>query len=186
MKILAFAASNSRRSINRQLVACATGMLAEQVGEDAEVEIIDLNDYEMPIYSIDRENEAGVPSEAHRFLNQVREADRILIAFAEHNGSYTSAYKNLYDWASRINRRVYQNKPMLLLATSPGPGGASSVLKTASEALPHFGADVRGTFSLGSFHEHFDEEFGRLSNPTHTEQLRDLIGRLLLAEPASN
>jgi len=61
MKILAFAASNSRRSINRQLVACATGMLAEQAGEDAEVEIIDLNDYEMPIYSIDRENEAGVP-----------------------------------------------------------------------------------------------------------------------------
>ena len=67
MKILSFAATNSRQSINKQLVTFATEILAERIGADAEVEFIDLNDYEMPIYSIDRENEMGIPAEAHRF-----------------------------------------------------------------------------------------------------------------------
>lgn len=175
MKILSFAATNSQQSINKQLVTYATEILAERIGTDAEVEVIDLNDYEMPIYSIDRENEAGIPAEAHRFFNQVREADVILISFAEHNGSYTTAYKNLYDWASRIDTRVYDNKPVLLLATSPGPGGAENVLRAAAESLPHFGADVRGRFSLGQFHDHFDVEAGRLSNPA---LIGELVGQL--------
>jgi NAD(P)H-dependent FMN reductase len=185
MKILSFAATNSQQSINKQLVTHATEILAERIGTDAEVEIIDLNDYEMPIYSIDRENEAGIPAEAHRFFNQVREADVILISFAEHNGSYTAAYKNLYDWASRIDMRVYDNKPVLLLATSPGPGGAGNVLKSAAESLPHFGADVRGHFSLGQFHDHFDLEAGRLSNPALIGELVSQLDMLVAAEPAA-
>jgi NAD(P)H-dependent FMN reductase len=185
MKILSFAATNNQQSINKQLVTHATEVLAERIGTDAEVEIIDLNDYEMPIYSIDRENEAGVPAEAHRFFNQVREADVVLISFAEHNGSYTAAYKNLYDWASRINMRVYDNKPMLLLATSPGPGGAGNVLRAAAETLPHFGADVRGRFALAQFHDHFDLEAGRLSNPTLIAELIGQLDTLVAAGPVA-
>ena len=179
MKTLSFAATNSRQSINKQLVTFATAILAERIGADAEVEFIDLNDYEMPIYSIDRENEMGIPAEAHRFFNQVRDADAILISFAEHNGSYTAAYKNLYDWASRIDMRVYDSKPMVLLATSPGPGGGQNVLRTAVETLPHFGADVRGSFSLGKFHDNFDVESGRLKSPEHRSELTEILISLL-------
>jgi chromate reductase len=62
MKVLAFAASNSRSSINKALVTYASSLL-----EHAEIEVIDLNDYEMPIYSSDRENDSGIPQRAHDF-----------------------------------------------------------------------------------------------------------------------
>lgn len=61
MNILAFAASSSRKSINKQLVTYAASILKSEIISGAEVEIIDLNDFEMPIYSIDREEENGIP-----------------------------------------------------------------------------------------------------------------------------
>ncbi len=185
MNILSFAASNSRQSINKQLVSHASLMLAEQIDTEARVETIDLNDYEMPIYSVDRENETGIPAMAHRFFNKVREADLVLISFAEHNGSYSAAYKNLYDWASRIDMRVYEGKPMLLLATSPGPGGARNVLKSAAESLPHFGADVRGTFSLERFHDNFDHDEQRLVDPNLKAELIQKLSELTKSQQAA-
>lgn len=68
---------------------------------------------------------------------------------------------------------------MLLLATSPGPGGAKNVLRTATESLPHFGADVRGSFSLSRFHENFDTANGRFKNPAHTNELVALVDRMV-------
>jgi chromate reductase len=47
------------------------------------------------------------------------------------------AYKNLFDWASRKKREVYQDKPIIMLSTSPGAGGAKSVLSAATESA-HF------------------------------------------------
>ena len=44
MKILAFAASNSTQSINRQLLGFATTLI-----EGADIETLDINDYEMPL-----------------------------------------------------------------------------------------------------------------------------------------
>lgn len=75
--------------------------------------------------------------------------------------------------------RVYDSKPMILLSTSPGPGGGKNVLITAVEALPHFDAKVRGTFSLGSFYDNFDVESGRLINPEHRSELSEKLDSLL-------
>ena len=55
MKVLAFAASNSRSSINKRLVTHAAEVFAQEIDTTAEAEVIDLNDYELPIYSEDRE-----------------------------------------------------------------------------------------------------------------------------------
>ncbi len=106
LKILAFAATNSRDSINKALISYAARLLA-----DEEVEIIDINEYEMPLYSVDREREIGIPEQARRFYEKIEDADALLISFAEHNGFYTAAYKNLFDWTSRLDRKVYQDKP---------------------------------------------------------------------------
>ena len=76
------------------------------------------------VISEDREAELGKPELAQQFFDKLGRGDAIMISFAEHNGSYTAAYKNLFDWTSRIDQKVFQNKPMILLATSPGPGGA--------------------------------------------------------------
>jgi len=156
MKVLAFAASTSSHSINKQLVTYAGELLKSGIVENAEVEIIDLNDFEMPIYSSDRENDNGIPEQGHAFLKKIAEADALLISFAEHNGSYTAAFKNTFDWASRAEMKVYQGKPAVLLATSPGPGGAKNVLNSALGSAPHFGMDVKGSLSVPSFFDNFD------------------------------
>ena len=145
-KILAFAASSSRNSINRQLVTYASSLTV-----DAEVELIDLNDFELPLFSVDREAELGQPELARQFFRLIGECDGVIISFAEHNGSYSAAYKNLYDWASRIDPKVYQNKPMILLAASPGGRGGRSVLDLALQQIPRFGGLIKGSLSIPSF-----------------------------------
>jgi NAD(P)H-dependent FMN reductase len=166
MKVLAFAASNSKKSINRTLATYAASLV-----DGALVEVLDIHDYEMPIFSEDREEELGQPEEAKRFFRKIGDADAIVVSYAEHNGSYSAAYKNLFDWASRIDSKVFQNTPMLILATSPGPGGAANVLSLAETSAPHFAGDVRGSISVPSFHKNFDVETNEISNPHIRSQI---------------
>ena len=94
-------------------------------------EMIDLLDFEMPIYGEDRESEHGVPELAFKFKKLIKESDGIVISFAEHNGVYTAAFKNILDWISVVEKVVWCNKPMFLLATSNGARGAKTVLEIA-------------------------------------------------------
>lgn len=173
MKILAFAASSSRNSINKQLA----NYVANQI-QDASVELLDINDYEMPLFSEDREKELGQPNQAKQFFKKLGEADVIVMSFAEHNGSYTAAYKNLFDWTSRIDMQVFQNKPVIMLATSPGPGGASSVLTAAQSSAPYFAADVKGAISVPSFYDNFDIERQELTNSELIDKIRSVVSQL--------
>lgn len=172
-KVLAMAASNSRKSINLSLVQYAGGLL-----ENCEIEYLDLNDFEMPIFSEDIEASSGIPAEALLFLEKIGEADALIISFAEHNGGYTVAYKNIFDWASRNRRDVYQGKPILMLATSPGPGGAQRVLSTAVDSAEVFSGNVVASFSLPSFYDNFDKDKGELVNDELREELRAVVGKL--------
>lgn len=173
MRVVAFAASNSSKSINKQLVTYATGFLA-----NAEVEVLDLNDYEMPIFSEDRENETGIPALAQQFFNKISQCDALVISFAEHNGSYSAAYKNIFDWCSRINTKVYQGKATVLLATSPGPGGAGSVLAAATGSAPYFAADLKASLSIPRFYENFDTQKGCLKDAELDRQLQEVMAKL--------
>lgn len=174
MKVIAFAASSSRKSINKTLATYTANLIP-----DAQVEILDINDYEMPLFSEDREQELGKPEQAQAFYKKLGEADAIIISFAEHNGSYTAAYKNLFDWTSRIDMKVYQNKPMVLLATSPGPGGASSVLAAAKGSAPYFAADVKASVSVPSFYDNFDMENNTVKNVDVQNELSDAVKELI-------
>ncbi len=173
MKLIAFAASSSKKSINKQLAAHAASLL-----EGAEVELLDLNDYELPLFSADREAELGQPELARAFLQKLGSADAILISFAEHNGSYSAAYKNLFDWCSRIAPKVFQNKPMVLLSTSPGARGGASVLAAASTSAPFFAGQVKATLSIPSFSDNFDVEQGCLKNPELQTRLQETVNSL--------
>ena len=102
MKILAFGASNSKESINKILAEYT----AKQF-ENAEVELLDLNDYEMPIFSVDREKHDGIPTLALRFAEKIDASDLLIISFAEYNSTYTTAFKNIFDWISRIKDRKH-------------------------------------------------------------------------------
>lgn len=173
MKILTFAASSSRQSINQQLALYTASLV-----DNAQVELLDLNDYEMPIYNSDRENESGIPEQAQLFFAKIAQADAIIISFAEHNGSYTAAYKNIFDWTSRIDMKVYQNKPAILLATSPGPGGAKSVLDTATGSAPYFALDVKASVSVPSFYDNFDMQNKQITNAEIVDKLTTAVNAI--------
>ncbi len=180
MKLLAFAATSSRQSINKQLIAYASRLFEDGLVDDDDitVETIDLNDFEMPIYSIDRQNEGGIPQAAHDFFNKISAADAVVISFAEHNGFYTAAYKNIFDWASRIDMRVYQDKPTVMFSSSLGPGGGGNVLQTAVASAQFFGNDVRASLAIPSFHQNFDSATTSLTNPDLDAQFRAALTTL--------
>ena len=174
MRIIAFAASSSRKSINKMLVTYAAGLI-----DNVEVEVLDLNDYELPLFSEDKEQELGRPELATAFLAKIASADALLISFAEHNGTYSAAYKNLFDWCSRV-KKVFQGKPMVLLSTSPGARGGASVLEQAVKSAPYFEGEVIGSLAVASFYEHFDVEQQQLTNDALKADLVLALNKLTL------
>jgi chromate reductase, NAD(P)H dehydrogenase (quinone) len=178
MKILAFAATTSSQSINKQLVGYATRILEGGPIDDVEIDTLDLRDHEMPIFSVDRQNDGGIPAAAQEFFDRIGASDAVVISFAEHNGFYTAAYKNVFDWASRIDIRVYQDKPAVLFATSPGPRGGANVLDTAVRSGQFFGYDVKASLSIPSFPQSFDTDAGTLTDPVLDEQFRAALATL--------
>jgi NAD(P)H-dependent FMN reductase len=169
MKIVALGASSSSTSLNKKLAAYTA-----HLAENAVVDVLDINDFDVPMYSQDKENELGIPAAALDFLDKFANADALVLSFAEHNGSYAAAYKNLFDWASRKERKVFAGKPTVMLATSPGPGGAKNVLASAVGSAPHFGANLIGSLSIPSFHENFDSEKNEITNAEVKTQLVEL------------
>lgn len=177
MKILAFAASTSKHSINKKLVTYAANMAASLQSEH-EIEILDLNDYELPLFSVDKEQQLGQPEIAKAFFNKITHSDAVLISFAEHNRCYSAAYKNLFDWCSRINTKVFQGKPMVMLSTSPGARGGASVLAIATSTAAHFGGDLKASLSVPGFNENFDDEQGVLKSVELQQQLFATVSQL--------
>ena len=152
-KIIAFAGSNSKESINKQLAAYASSLVS-----NVEVNILDLNDFELPLFGVDLEKKNGFPDNAKKFLDLIKSSDGIILSLAEHNGAYSTAFKNIFDWMSRIDGKLWSNKPMLLMATSPGARGGASVLGIAKNRFPFMGGNIVSEFSLPSFGDNFKDD----------------------------
>ncbi len=173
MKIIAFAGSNSSKSINKKLATYASSLFI-----NAEVEVLDLNEYEAPLFSVDIEKEIGQAEEAQAFLQKLKSADILVMSLPENNGNYSTAFKNIFDWCSRIEKEIFQNKPMLLMATSPGARGGKSVLEVAENNLPRYGGNIKGVFSLPSFNDNFDVANNKISNEELDNQLKQVVEEL--------
>lgn len=168
MKIIAFGASPSKNSINKKLATYAAHLF-----KNADVEVLDLNDFQMPLFSVDIEKTIGQHDLAKAFLAKIATADILVISLAENNGNYSAAFKNVFDWCSRITAKVFQEKPMLLMATSPGTKGGANVLAIAKNAFPFYGGNIKATFSLPSFDANFDVENGKISDSELDRQLKE-------------
>ena len=173
--VVALGASSSEASINKQFAS----WVAQQVNE-VEVDVLDLNDFEMPLYSVDLERLEGVPQKAVAFRDQLQAADGIVISFAEHNGSYTAAFKNIFDWFSRIQKPIWMEKPMLLLAAAPGPRGGKNVLDLAVKTFPYQGGNVAASFSLPKFRDNFSAEEG-IVNPELKSEFEEALRLFTIA-----
>ena len=170
MKILAFAGSSSKNSINKRLAIYAAGLFPIR-----EIEILDLNEFELPLFSVDTEAQIGKPEIARAFLEKIAATDIIVLSLAEHNGAFSVAFKNIFDWASRQDKMVFGNKPMLLLSTSPGNGGGRNVIEVAKISMTGYGADIRAVFSLPQFNDNFDLDQGIISNADLDASLKEIV-----------
>lgn len=170
-KILTFAGSNSKTSINKQLAVYAASLVNQ-----VETTVLDLNDFSLPIYGIDEETENGIPTNAQKFFDLIQGTDGIVLSLAEHNGAYATVFKNIYDWMSRIDGKLWSNKPMLLMATSPGARGGATALDIAKGRFPYMGGNIVSTFSLPSFYDNFKD--GSIVNEDLNKQLKEAVNLL--------
>jgi chromate reductase, NAD(P)H dehydrogenase (quinone) len=119
MKILGICGSVRKASFNRGLLRAAQ----EEAPEGVEVKIYSVADIEL--YNADVE-QAGAPEPVAAFKRAITEADALLIACPEYNGSFTGVLKNAIDWASRpVASCPLNGKPAALLGASGGPSGTA-------------------------------------------------------------
>lgn len=156
-KVIVFAGSSSKNSINKKLAEYAAGQL-----KNTEYEVLDLNNFELPVFGVDLEKESGFPENALAFNKKLEESKGIILSLAEHNGTYTAVFKNLFDWLSRIEAKTWRNKPMLLLSTSPGGRGGKNVMQAAQTRFPIHDSNIIENFSLPYFSDNFSE--GKIIN----------------------
>ncbi|PWG06303.1 NADPH-dependent FMN reductase [Polaribacter aquimarinus] len=166
-KILAFAGSTSSTSINKKLATFA----AENLKNTA-FDVIDLRDFTLPIYSSDEEQN-GIPEDAQKFSDLLDNYDGFILSLAEHNGSYAAAFKNIFDWSSRIEKSVFRDKPLLLMATSPGGMGGKFVLAAGVQRFPRQGAKEVISFSLPNFYDNFKD--GTIVNDELSASLKERV-----------
>ncbi len=169
--ILAFSGSFSTDSINHKLVSYATSIVT-----NANVSVIRLSDFEVPIFRSELEAESGIPLPIQRLRLLFDEGDAFIISTPEYNGSIAAGLKNTLDWISRMEGKIFQGKPVLLMATSPGGRGGQSVLSHLSAVMPFWGAELIGSFSLPKFGENFSD--GKISDAELELQLNELIKKL--------
>ena len=175
-KILALSASNSKNSINKTLLNVAIGKIK---GHD--IKSIDITDYPMPFFSLDVEKSDGAPKSAKKVRAMLSEHDAVIVSCPEHNGLPPAEFKNLIDWVSRVEQgpmfgetKSGDKKPVLLLSASPGPNGGATNLATLTQLMPWWGADIKGSYSLGSFYDNCTE--GKL-NTIEDEKLAKIINQ---------
>ena len=138
-KILAFAGSTRKGSFNQAIMKVAAEG-AREAG--AEVTVIDLADYQMPLFNEDEEAEFGMPEKAQAFKELLMSHDGFLIASPEYNSSYPALLKNAIDWASRMGEgekplQAYRGKVAGIMAASAGGLGGMRVLVVLRMLLPN-------------------------------------------------
>ena len=121
-RILAFAGSARADSWNRKLIRTAADA-ARAAGAD--VTLIELTDYALPLMDEDLEAREGLPANAQRLKALFKSHDALLIASPEYNSSIPPLLKNTLDWVSRewqgeSGLVPYQGKVAAIMGASPG------------------------------------------------------------------
>ena len=175
-RILAFAGSTRRDSYNKKLVR-----IAAQGARDAgaEVTVVDLNEFPMPLFDEDLEAEEGTPEPAHAFKSLLAHQDGVLISCPEYNSSITGVLKNAIDWASRpaddeAPLIAFKGKVVGLMATSPGALGGLRGLVHVRAILGNLGMIVLpDQVAIPKAFEAFAED-GSLVNERKQKQVTDI------------
>jgi chromate reductase len=168
-KILAFAGSTRSQSWNKKLIRIAA-RAAEEAG--AEVTLIDLRDYPMPLYDGDLEQAEGLPRMARELKAAMVASHAFLLSCPEYNSSISAVLKNAIDWISRPQPNetrylAFRGKVAGLLSASPTNLGGVRALLTVRQVLNTLGVLVLPTqFALAHAASAFNED-GTLKEAGH-------------------
>ncbi len=166
-RIVAFAGSLRRRSLNRALIEAAR----EVAPPDFTIKAIEIGG--LPFYDADIETQ-GDPPAVTEFKAALAAADGILIATPEHNSGIPGVLTNALDWGSRLpGRSPLAGKPVMVMGASPSQVGTARAQLHLRQVLSHVQARVLPPpeLLLARAHERFDAEL----------RLTDENTRLLLA-----
>lgn len=175
-KILAFAGSAKTGSVNKKVLAVAVEGVRNA---GAEVTVIDLADYPMPIMDEDLETAEGAPENASALQTLFAEHDGFLIACPEYNSSITPLLKNVLDWVSRSGpngpgSQYYKGKTAALIAASPGGLGGMRGLVHVRAILGNLGCImIPQQVAVSGVTKLFDDA-GTMTDVRKAEQLRDV------------
>lgn len=157
--ILLFNASNSLKSIHDTVLDTIAPLL-----EPHALTRRSTRDFGLPLFSIDLERE-GYPAAAEDFVTLLHSSDAIVLACPEHNSSVPAAFKNLYDWGTRVARArestLFAERPVLVLTTSGGARGGQGARAYLEGVLPFHGGKLAAAQSIPKFYDSFPD--GRAS-----------------------
>jgi len=179
-KILAFGGSLREASFNHRLVQVAAEG-ARDAGAD--VTLIRLRDFPLPIYDGDGEAASGIPAEAKRLKELMKASHGLLISAPEYNSSLPAALKNAIDWASRPEEgeprlAAFRGKVAGLVAASPGGLGGLRGLFHLREILQNIGVTVvPEQRAVSGAHEAFAAD-GSLKDEELNQAVRGVGARL--------
>ncbi len=179
-RILAFAGSLRKDSYNKKLVAIAVKG-ARNAG--AEVTLIDLADYPLPVFDQDLEAAQGLPDSAVLLKAEFKNHDGFLIGCPEYNSSITAALKNAIDWASRpvpdeAPLACFTGKVAAIMSASPGALGGLRGLVHVRAILSNIHVLVLPEQkAIPNAPEAFDDH-GSLKDPKQRQAVLDLGARL--------
>lgn len=145
--LVAFTGSTRSASFHTRLI----NALPALAPEDVRIALFDLSG--VPFYNQDLEDGAQ-PEPVLALRAAVREADGIIFAAPEYNGSYSALTKNTIDWLTRpMKQGALTGKKVMLLCVTPGPGGGQRIAKTLNDILPLWGNEVVATVTSAAIHE---------------------------------
>lgn len=154
-KIVVFIGSNSTNSIHRALV----NVLLADV-QNWNFEIVDLAQYNLPLFGVDIEKQ-GIPPIVSEINDAFASADGFIVACPEYNSSIPGYFKNTLDWLSRVQKKVFREKPVLLITASNGARAGASVRQHLERVMPYWGAKNVTSHGFGRFGERFDLDQNR-------------------------
>jgi chromate reductase len=138
-RILAFAGSARRESLNRKLLAAVVEEVRTAGGE---VTLLDLNDYPLPLYHGDEEDRHGLPSGAQALIELITGHPALLIATPEYNSMFTPLLKNTIDWCTRGDDNPFVGRVAAVVSASPGQFGGIRSMTVLRQLLTHLGCLV--------------------------------------------
>ena len=183
IRLLVIAGSERRGSFNRRLARTAADIARRDGGSVTE---FDLRALALPLYDGDIEAE-GVPAAAALLRDAVLAHDALLVVTPEYNAFPPPLLLNAFDWLSRLRAApgsvaglaATANRPVALLAASPGPLGGLRAMNYLRQYLQAAFAMivVPQQFALGRAAEAFDEA-GALLDPKSQHAVEGVLGAL--------